>query len=64
MNRLKDADGNNTPPIADVGPHTTFYSPYWQPEKGPKLTRLKGVASIESSFALGEVKRSHVLPIK
>jgi Lrp/AsnC family leucine-responsive transcriptional regulator len=29
-----------------------------------KLTRLKGVASIESSFALGEVKRSHVLPIK
>jgi Lrp/AsnC family transcriptional regulator, leucine-responsive regulatory protein len=29
-----------------------------------KLTRLKGVASIESSFALGEVKRSHVLPIR
>jgi Lrp/AsnC family transcriptional regulator, leucine-responsive regulatory protein len=29
-----------------------------------KLTRLKGVASIESSFALGEIKRTHVLPIK
>jgi Lrp/AsnC family transcriptional regulator, leucine-responsive regulatory protein len=29
-----------------------------------KLTRLKGVASIESSFALGEIKRTHVLPIR
>lgn len=29
-----------------------------------KLTRLDGVASIESSFALGEVKRSHVLPVR
>lgn len=28
-----------------------------------KLTRLKGVASIESSFALGQVKRSNVLPL-
>ena len=28
-----------------------------------KLTRLKGVASIESSFALGQIKRSNVLPI-
>lgn len=28
-----------------------------------KLTRLEGVASIESSFALGQVKRTHVLPI-
>lgn len=28
-----------------------------------KLTRLDGVASIESSFALGEVKRSHGLPL-
>ena len=28
-----------------------------------KLTRLDGVASIESSFALGEVKRSHALPV-
>jgi Lrp/AsnC family leucine-responsive transcriptional regulator len=28
-----------------------------------KLTRLDGVASIESSFALGQVKRSHALPI-
>jgi Lrp/AsnC family leucine-responsive transcriptional regulator len=28
-----------------------------------KLTRLDGVASIESSFALGQVKRSSVLPI-
>ena len=27
------------------------------------LTRLKGVASIESSFALGQVKRSNVLPL-
>jgi len=28
-----------------------------------KLTRLEGVASIESSFALGQVKHSQVLPI-
>ena len=28
-----------------------------------KLTRLDGVASIETSFALGQVKRSEVLPI-
>ncbi len=28
-----------------------------------KLTRLKGIASIESSFALEQVKHSHVLPI-
>ena len=28
-----------------------------------KLTRLKGVASIESSFALGQVKRSNILPV-
>ncbi|TDR93397.1 Lrp/AsnC family transcriptional regulator [Enterovirga rhinocerotis] len=28
-----------------------------------KLTRLDGVASIESSFALGQLKRSHALPI-
>ena len=28
-----------------------------------KLTRLDGVASIESSFALGHVKRSHLLPL-
>lgn len=28
------------------------------------LTRLEGVASIESSFALGQVKYSHGLPIK
>lgn len=28
-----------------------------------KLTRLKGVASIESSFALGQIKRSNVLPL-
>ena len=28
-----------------------------------KLTRLDGVASIESSFALGQVKRSNVLPL-
>jgi Lrp/AsnC family leucine-responsive transcriptional regulator len=28
-----------------------------------KLTRLDGVASIESSFALGQLKRSDVLPI-
>jgi Lrp/AsnC family leucine-responsive transcriptional regulator len=27
------------------------------------LTRLEGVASIESSFALGQVKYSHALPI-
>ena len=29
-----------------------------------KLTRLEGVASIESSFALGQVKRSNVLPLR
>lgn len=29
-----------------------------------KLTRLDGVASIETSFALGQVKRSEVLPIR
>ncbi|MDE2364464.1 MAG: Lrp/AsnC family transcriptional regulator [Hyphomicrobiales bacterium] len=29
-----------------------------------KLTRLKGVASIESSFALGQIKRSNALPIE
>jgi Lrp/AsnC family transcriptional regulator, leucine-responsive regulatory protein len=28
-----------------------------------KLTRLEGVASIESSFALGQVKRSNALPV-
>ena len=28
-----------------------------------KLTRLEGVASIESSFALGQVKQSTVLPV-
>ena len=28
-----------------------------------KLIRLDGVASIESSFALGQVKRSNALPI-
>lgn len=28
-----------------------------------KLTRLEGVASIESSFALGQIKHSHALPI-
>ncbi|QPC96015.1 Lrp/AsnC family transcriptional regulator [Mesorhizobium sp. INR15] len=28
-----------------------------------KLTRLEGVASIETSFALGQVKRSEVLPL-
>lgn len=28
-----------------------------------KLTRLDGVASIESSFALGQLKRSNALPI-
>lgn len=29
-----------------------------------KLTRLEGVASIESSFALGQVKRSNTLPLR
>ena len=29
-----------------------------------KLTRLHGVASIETSFALGQVKRSEVLPLE
>ena len=28
-----------------------------------KLTRLDGVAAIESSFALGQVKRANALPI-
>jgi Lrp/AsnC family leucine-responsive transcriptional regulator len=29
-----------------------------------KLTRLEGVASIETSFALGQVKRSETLPLR
>jgi Lrp/AsnC family leucine-responsive transcriptional regulator len=29
-----------------------------------KLTRLKGIASIETSFALGQVKHSEVLPLE
>lgn len=29
-----------------------------------KLTRLEGVASIETSFALGQTKRSEVLPVE
>lgn len=29
-----------------------------------KLTRLDNVASIESSFALGQVKRSHAVPVE
>ncbi|PRA46474.1 Lrp/AsnC family transcriptional regulator [Brucella pituitosa] len=29
-----------------------------------KLTRLENIASIESSFALGQVKRSNVLPLE
>lgn len=29
-----------------------------------KLTRLDNVASIESSFALGQVKRSHAVPVQ
>lgn len=29
-----------------------------------KLTRLEGVASIETSFALGQVKRSEALPLR
>ena len=29
-----------------------------------KLTRLKGIGSIESSFALGQVKYTNVLPIR
>ena len=28
-----------------------------------KLTRLKGIASIETSFALGQIKRSDALPL-
>ncbi|MGL1539790.1 Lrp/AsnC ligand binding domain-containing protein, partial [Vibrio parahaemolyticus] len=28
-----------------------------------KLVTIPGVANIESSFALGQVKRSHVFPI-
>jgi len=28
-----------------------------------KLTRLEGVASIETSFALGQIKRAEVLPV-
>ncbi len=28
-----------------------------------KLTRLDNIASIETSFALGQVKRSNVLPL-
>lgn len=41
--------------VSDLGSYERFLK--------DKLTRLEGVASIESSFALGQVKRSHALPI-
>ncbi len=41
--------------VSDLGSYERFLK--------DKLTRLEGVASIESSFALGQVKRSHALPM-
>ena len=41
--------------VADLQAYETFLK--------QKLTRLKGVASIESSFALGQIKQSHALPV-
>lgn len=41
--------------VADLAAYETFLK--------TKLTRLEGVASIETSFALGQTKRSEVLPI-
>ena len=32
-----------------------FYSPYWQPEKGPKLTRLKGRAPLAWDLEGGSI---------
>lgn len=41
--------------VSDLGSYERFLK--------DKLTRLEGVASIESSFALGQVKRLHALPV-
>ncbi len=41
--------------VADLAAYETFLK--------TKLTRLEGVASIETSFALGQMKRSEVLPL-
>lgn len=41
--------------VADLEAYETFLT--------QKLTRLDGIASIESSFALGQVKYTNVLPI-
>jgi Lrp/AsnC family transcriptional regulator, leucine-responsive regulatory protein len=41
--------------VADLGAYEAFLK--------EKLTRLDGIASIESSFALGQVKYTNVLPI-
>lgn len=41
--------------VADLEAYKTFLT--------QKLTRLDGVASIESNFALGQVKYTNVLPI-
>jgi Lrp/AsnC family leucine-responsive transcriptional regulator len=41
--------------VQDLGAYERFLK--------EKLTRLDGVASIESSFALGQLKRSHALPL-
>ncbi len=42
--------------VPDLGAYEQFLK--------DKLTRLDGVASIETSFALGQVKRSEVLPLR
>lgn len=41
--------------VTDLAAYETFLK--------NKLTRLEGVASIETSFALGQTKRSEVLPL-
>jgi prepilin-type N-terminal cleavage/methylation domain-containing protein/prepilin-type processing-associated H-X9-DG protein len=38
-----------------------FYSPYWQPEKGPKLTRLKGRGPLAWDLAGGSTDPKDVL---
>ena len=66
-----------TPLLTDIFHADRWDYVYWRDRPGAKreqrkltvffedgkLTRLDGVASIESSFALGQVKRSSALPI-
>jgi prepilin-type N-terminal cleavage/methylation domain-containing protein/prepilin-type processing-associated H-X9-DG protein len=63
---LKEIDNSyvNEPRSARIS--YDFYSPYWQPEKGPKLTRLRGRAPLAWDLDGGstdpdDVLRNHVL---